>query len=158
MALSPHFLKFPYRSSISIYLPFVHRKCIQKSRPPIVHITIMPGCFFYLPSRSSCDSIYRGSLASCAASSALKRFAMEVSMKIVLQNITKTFPSRGKKNTEDVVAVNDFTFEIPDGKAHWPTGSFGLRQKHHAQHDLRSRKTNRRPSVFWRSRRNGFTR
>ena len=37
-------------------------------------------------------------------------------MKIVLQNITKTFPSRGKKNTEDVVAVNDFTFEIPDGK------------------------------------------
>ena len=37
-------------------------------------------------------------------------------MKIVLQHITKTFPSRGKKNTTDVVAVSDFSFEIPDGQ------------------------------------------
>ncbi|MCM1467439.1 MAG: ABC transporter ATP-binding protein [Alistipes sp.] len=37
-------------------------------------------------------------------------------MKIVLQNLTKKFPARGKKNREDVIAVNDFTFEIPDGK------------------------------------------
>lgn len=37
-------------------------------------------------------------------------------MKIVLQNLTKTFPGRNKKNRADVVAVNDFTFEIPDGK------------------------------------------
>ncbi|MBE6799409.1 MAG: ABC transporter ATP-binding protein [Ruminococcaceae bacterium] len=37
-------------------------------------------------------------------------------MKIVLQNLTKIFPSRNKKSNEEVVAVNDFTFTIPDGK------------------------------------------
>ena len=35
-------------------------------------------------------------------------------MKVVLQNLTKIFPNR-VKGGEDVVAVNDFTFEIPDG-------------------------------------------
>ena len=35
-------------------------------------------------------------------------------MKVTLQNLTKKFPNRNKKG-EDVVAVNDFTFEIPDG-------------------------------------------
>lgn len=35
-------------------------------------------------------------------------------MKVVLQNVTRIFPSR-KKGGEDVVAVNDFTYEIPDG-------------------------------------------
>ena len=37
-------------------------------------------------------------------------------MKVVLENLTKIFPSRNKKSGEEVVAVNDFTFEIPDGK------------------------------------------
>ena len=37
-------------------------------------------------------------------------------MKVVLQNLTKVFPSRSKKAGEEVIAVNDFTFEIPDGK------------------------------------------
>ena len=37
-------------------------------------------------------------------------------MKIVLQNLTKRFPNRKKGAREDVIAVNDFTFEIPDGK------------------------------------------
>ena len=37
-------------------------------------------------------------------------------MKVVLQNLTKIFPSRNKKVSEEVVAVNDFTFTIPDGK------------------------------------------
>ena len=37
-------------------------------------------------------------------------------MKVVLQNLTKVFPSRNKKANEEVIAVNDFTFEIPDGK------------------------------------------
>ncbi len=37
-------------------------------------------------------------------------------MKIVLQNLTKIFPGRNKKVNEEVVAVNDFTFTIPDGK------------------------------------------
>ena len=37
-------------------------------------------------------------------------------MKVVLENLTKIFPSRDKKVGKEVVAVNDFTFEIPDGK------------------------------------------
>ena len=37
-------------------------------------------------------------------------------MKVELQNLTKIFPSRSKKSNEEVVAVNDFTFAIPDGK------------------------------------------
>ncbi len=37
-------------------------------------------------------------------------------MKVVLENLTKIFPSRNKKSGEEVVAVNDFNFEIPDGK------------------------------------------
>jgi len=37
-------------------------------------------------------------------------------MKITLQNLTKRFPSRKKGSLNDVVAVNDFSFEIPDGK------------------------------------------
>ncbi|MBQ7145263.1 MAG: ABC transporter ATP-binding protein [Lachnospiraceae bacterium] len=36
-------------------------------------------------------------------------------MKVVLDKLTKIFPNR-VKGGEDVVAVNDFTFEIPDGK------------------------------------------
>ena len=36
-------------------------------------------------------------------------------MKVVLQNVTKKFPARGKKG-DDVIAVNDFSFEIPDGE------------------------------------------
>ena len=37
-------------------------------------------------------------------------------MKVSLQNLTKIFPSRDKKAGGEVVAVNDFTFDIPDGK------------------------------------------
>ena len=37
-------------------------------------------------------------------------------MKIVLENLTKIFPSRNKKSGEEVVAVNNFSFTIPDGK------------------------------------------
>ncbi len=37
-------------------------------------------------------------------------------MKVVLQNLTKKFPNRNKKIKEDVVAVDNFTFEIPDGE------------------------------------------
>lgn len=36
-------------------------------------------------------------------------------MKVTLQNLTKVFPARGKKQQKDVIAVNDFTFEIADG-------------------------------------------
>lgn len=39
-----------------------------------------------------------------------------LAMKIVLQNLTKKFPSRNKKEHGEVIAVNDFDFEIPDGK------------------------------------------
>ena len=37
-------------------------------------------------------------------------------MKVVLENLTKIFPSRDKKSGSSVTAVSDFTFEIPDGK------------------------------------------
>ncbi|MDO4299053.1 MAG: ABC transporter ATP-binding protein [Lachnospiraceae bacterium] len=36
-------------------------------------------------------------------------------MKVVLQNLTKKFPGRSK-NDKEVTAVNDFNFEIPDGR------------------------------------------
>lgn len=36
-------------------------------------------------------------------------------MKLVLEHLTKCFPA-SKRNAEDVYAVNDFDFEIPDGK------------------------------------------
>ena len=36
-------------------------------------------------------------------------------MKVVLENLTKRFPGRGKKDA-DVIAVNRFNFEIPDGQ------------------------------------------
>ena len=37
-------------------------------------------------------------------------------MKIVLQNLTKTFPGRGRKVQNDVTAVDDLSCEIPDGE------------------------------------------
>ena len=37
-------------------------------------------------------------------------------MEIVLEHLTKKFPNRNKKIKDDVVAVNDFNFTIPDGK------------------------------------------
>lgn len=37
-------------------------------------------------------------------------------MEIVLKNLTKIFPSRNKKSNEEVVAVNNLDFTIPDGK------------------------------------------
>ena len=37
-------------------------------------------------------------------------------MKVELENLTKIFPSRNKKSQEVVVAVDNFTFSIPDGK------------------------------------------
>ena len=37
-------------------------------------------------------------------------------MKVVLKNLTKRFPNRNKKIKTEVVAVDNFDFEIPDGK------------------------------------------
>ena len=37
-------------------------------------------------------------------------------MKVTLQNLTKVFPARDKKSGKEVVAVDHFTFQIPDGK------------------------------------------
>ncbi len=36
-------------------------------------------------------------------------------MKVVFQHLTKKYPSRGKGASGEVIAVNDFDFEIPDG-------------------------------------------
>ena len=43
-------------------------------------------------------------------------YGREETVKIVLQNLTKRYPNRNKKIKEDVIAVNNFNFEIPDGK------------------------------------------
>lgn len=37
-------------------------------------------------------------------------------MRIRLEHVTKVFPSRDKNKKDDVTAVDDFLFEIPDGK------------------------------------------
>ena len=37
-------------------------------------------------------------------------------MEVVLKNLTKIFPSRNRKNGDEVVAVNDMNITIPDGK------------------------------------------
>ena len=37
-------------------------------------------------------------------------------MEVILKNLTKKFPSRDKKNRQEVIAVNDFNFAVPDGK------------------------------------------
>ncbi len=37
-------------------------------------------------------------------------------MKVVLDHLTKTFPNRNKKIKTEVIAVDDMTIEIPDGK------------------------------------------
>ena len=44
------------------------------------------------------------------------KYEKETDMKIVLENLTKKFPNRNKKAEGDVVAVNSFSFEFPDGK------------------------------------------
>ena len=36
-------------------------------------------------------------------------------MKVTIQNLTKKFPNRNKKQAADVIAVNDMNLEIPDG-------------------------------------------
>lgn len=37
-------------------------------------------------------------------------------MKVVLENLTKIFPGRGRKAKNEVIAVDHFNFEIPDGE------------------------------------------
>ncbi len=40
----------------------------------------------------------------------------EKTMKVILQNLTKKFPGRSKNGPKEIAAVDDFSFEIPDGK------------------------------------------
>ena len=37
-------------------------------------------------------------------------------MNVTLEHLTKAFPSQDRKSKQEVIAVNDFTFEIPDGE------------------------------------------
>ena len=46
-------------------------------------------------------------------------------MKVVLQNLTKTFPAPGRRSRGEVVAVNDFCYEIPGGQLIGPLGPSG---------------------------------
>ncbi len=48
--------------------------------------------------------------------SLFKKETVKAKMKVVLSNLTKKFPNRNKKAGGEVVAVSDFSFEIPDGK------------------------------------------
>ncbi len=43
-------------------------------------------------------------------------YRKERQMKVVLKNLTKKFPNINKKNKTDITAVDNFDFEIPDGK------------------------------------------
>ena len=67
-------------------------------------------------------------------------------MKVVLQNLTKIFPSRDKKAGKEVVAVNDFTFEIPDGKLIGLLGPSGCGQRSLVGYSPRSLKSQTRLS------------
>lgn len=49
-------------------------------------------------------------------------------MNIQLEHLTKTFHSPGRKSSSEVVAVNDFTFEIPDGQLIGLLGPSGCRK------------------------------
>ena len=68
-------------------------------------------------------------------------------MKIVLEHLTKKFPARGKKG-EEVTAVSDFTFEIPDGSPHRPSGAVRLWKKHSLKPALRSGSSHRGEDLF----------
>ena len=46
----------------------------------------------------------------------LKPRRNEELMKVVLKNLTKKFPGAGRNKNDSVIAVNNFNFEIPDGK------------------------------------------
>ena len=47
-------------------------------------------------------------------------------MEVILQNLTKKFPNRDKKKKGDVIAVDHFDIEIPDGKLVALLGPSGL--------------------------------
>ena len=72
-------------------------------------------------------------------------------MKIILKNITKTFPSRSRRVHTPVTAVDHFSFEIPDGQLIGLLAHFRLRQKHYPEYDLRTGNTYRRTDFFRRS-------
>ena len=76
-------------------------------------------------------------------------------MKVVLQNLTKQFPGIGKGNPP-VIAVNDFCFEIPDGKLIGllgPSGCGKIRETlYRAEPDLRFADAYRRQDFFRRGR------
>ena len=74
------------------------------------YILAVPGKMWYNRSRSANLTLY-------SRKNACGRNTKECeNMKVVLQNLTKKFPNRNKKEPGEVIAVNDFTFEIPDGK------------------------------------------
>ena len=67
-------------------------------------------------------------------------------MEVILQNLTKKFPGRDRKRREDVIAVNDFTFEIPDGELIGLLGPSGCGCGHGGQSACGRRDS---ACVFW---------
>lgn len=74
-------------------------------------------------------------------------------MKVVLKDLTKKFSGQGK-NAPDVIAVNNFNVEIPDGKLIGLLGPW-LRQEHRVKPHLRPALPYGGTHILWRGRRYG---
>ena len=68
-------------------------------------------------------------------------------MKIQLEDLTKSFPGRGR-NSSRVTAVKDFNFEIPDGELIGLLGPSGCGKSTDTEHDLRPGKADQRQDLF----------
>lgn len=66
--------------------------------------------------KTSYNSLETSQFEMCESKTFLLIDTREKKMKIVLQDLTKKFPARGKKLRTEVTAVDNFSFEIPDGK------------------------------------------
>jgi len=53
---------------------------------------------------------------ACGAMPCILKYKRTIAMKVVLQNLTKKFVSKRKGAVSEVIAVNNFDFEIPSGK------------------------------------------
>ena len=69
-------------------------------------------------------------------------------MKVVLENLTKKFQNRNRKDKRDVIAVDSFNLEIPDGKLVGLLGPSGCGKS--TMLYKRTAYTNGGQNIFWR--------